>query len=186
MNQPDKSRDPMLIESFRPAVAKDAAVLILGTMPGERSLAEGQYYAHPRNRFWQVMQDLAGIDPDLSYSEQLDGLGRAGIALWDVLRHCMREGSLDGSIVASSEIPNDIGGLLEDHASIRAVALNGRKAATAFRRRILPTLPAPLVRRVGVFELPSTSPANARKSRAALADEWSALAPYLSEPTSPR
>lgn len=170
----------MLIESFPAVIGPGPRVLVLGSMPGERSLAEGEYYAHPRNRFWPLMRELIGLDPKAPYPARLEQLTRAGIALWDVLKHCVREGSLDASIIPSSEIANDIAGLLEDHPSIRAVALNGHKAAVAFRRRIVPNLRPALRERLAVIELPSTSPANATKSLADLLDEWKALMPYLS------
>lgn len=169
----------MLIESFAPVVPPDPAVLVLGSMPGIRSLQAGEYYAHPRNRFWTVMRDVAGGDPDATYQARLDRLGRAGIALWDVLKHCRREGSLDSAIRRSSEIPNEIGRMLEDHASIRLVALNGAKAAGAFRRRVLPGLGEAVLARVEILELPSTSPANASWSRARLVGAWSAIGPYI-------
>ncbi len=168
----------MLVESFAPVIPPTPGVLVLGSMPGVRSLQAGQYYAHPRNRFWSVMREVAGVDPDAPYGIRLDQLGRAGIALWDVLEHCRREGSLDSAIRRSSEIPNRIGRVLEEHDPIRAVALNGAKAAGAFRRRVLPGLGEAVRERVEILELPSTSPANAGWSRARLVEAWSAIRAY--------
>lgn len=170
----------MLITSFPAVIEPDARVLVLGSMPGERSLTAEEYYAHPRNRFWPLVQALVGLDPKAPYPERLEQLTRSGIALWDVLKHCRREGSLDHSIVESSEIANDIAGLLEHHPAVRAVGLNGQKAAMAFRRRVVPDLGATLRERLVLIELPSTSPANAARSLADLLDDWRALTPYLS------
>jgi len=171
----------MLIESFPAVIEPDARVLILGSMPGERSLAAGEYYAHPRNRYWPLMQELIGLDPKAPYSERIKQLTRAGVALWDVLKHCRRDGSLDDSIVRNSEVTNDIAQLLEDHPSVKAVGLNGQKAAKVFRRWVVPDLRVALRERLVSIELPSTSPANATRSLADLLDAWRALMPYLSE-----
>jgi hypoxanthine-DNA glycosylase len=162
-----------------PIWAPDRRVLVLGSMPGSVSLERQEYYAHPRNRFWRVMGEICGALPELSYRERVHRLLRSGIALWDVLQHCVREGSLDTNIVAGSEVPNDLVGLLKANGSLRAVALNGGKAAQAFRRWILPQLPAGTTGRVAIIDLPSTSPANASWAPADLVRSWSRIAPYL-------
>lgn len=168
-----------IAESLPAEWRADATVLILGSMPGTRSLQLGEYYGHTRNRFWRIMEGLVGLDPDAPYAVRRDQLTRAGIALWDVLKYCSREGSLDRSIIEDSEVPNEIAAELESHAAIQAVALNGKKAARAFAKRIMPDLGAEARRRVHILELPSTSPANAARSLASLVDEWRVLAPYL-------
>jgi double-stranded uracil-DNA glycosylase len=132
----------MRIESFPPVVGTRPRVLILGSMPGVRSLEAGQYYAHPRNRFWTVLSRLIELDPSAPYLDRLESLKKAGIALWDVLQHCEREGSLDTSIVRSTEVANDLAGLLEENPSIGAVAFNGKKAAQSYRRFVLQESPA--------------------------------------------
>ncbi len=146
-------------------------------MPGRRSLEENRYYAHPRNQFWPIMGKLFGAGPELSYPKRLARLKKAGIALWDVLKHCRRRGSLDTSILIDSEIPNDIRSLLEEHASIRAVCFNGEKAKKTFLNRVAGTLPRAIHERLSFITLPSTSPANAGKTFAAKLREWKVIKP---------
>lgn len=93
------------LTSFPPVVDAGTRVLILGSMPGARSLAEHEYYAHPRNLFWPLMDDLFGIERTWPYERRLAALLARGLGLWDVLRHCEREGSLDASIVTETEVP---------------------------------------------------------------------------------
>ena len=84
---------PPVVHSFEPVADENARVLVLGSMPGLKSLQAGQYYAHPQNRFWPFMGQLVGAGPDLPYPERCRRLARAGIALWDVLSCCERPGS---------------------------------------------------------------------------------------------
>jgi hypoxanthine-DNA glycosylase len=168
------------LTSFPPIIAPGATVLILGSMPGSRSLQVGQYYGHPRNLFWSIMGELTGASPDLPYAVRVARIQQAGIALWDVLQQCERPGSLDSAIVRASEIPNDLPDLLADHPSLRAVAFNGQKAAQGFARHITPRLDPPMRARLTLLPLPSTSPANAAQPRQAKLAQWrAALAPFL-------
>lgn len=153
--------------------------LVLGSMPGRRSLAEQRYYAHPRNLFWTFMGELFDAGWDHPYEERLARLTRAGIALWDVLAGCERPGSLDAAIVRSSEVPNPIPELLAANPSITTIACNGAKAHELLRRHILPSLPP---ERAQILRLPSTSPANASIPLTARRAAWSALA-LSSEPS---
>lgn len=167
----------MRLTSLAPVVAPDCRVLILGSMPGELSLERGEYYAHPRNRFWPVMGELFGARPELDYATRLARLGAAGVGLWDVLRHCVRVGSLDTSILRDSEVPNDLGSLLDAVPSIGVVALNGAKAAQTFRRGVLPGLAEAHAHRLVLLDMPSTSPANASRSLRDLVQAWSRIVP---------
>jgi len=166
-------------------------------MPGKASLDEGQYYAHPRNAFWPIMQHLIGLDPAWPYEDRLAALCAAGIALWDVLDSCVRRGSMDQNIVPASETFNDIAGFIARHPELSAVAANGHKAATVLRRHLdiarqLPPTAAmhtaralraePLAgagRSLAFFILPSASPANARLNLAAKKHHWGVLKEYL-------
>ena len=122
-------------------------MLVLGTVPSLRSLEMRQSYAHPHNLFWPFMGVLYDAGPELPYAERIARLHAAGVGIWDVLKHCERPGSLDSSILAASEVANDIPGLLDDYPTIRAIALNGGKAQQVFARRILPAIPAGAPRR---------------------------------------
>ena len=148
------------VESFAPVLPRRARLLILGSMPGTASLQAQQYYAHPRNRFWPIMESLLNAEPDRSYPQRVALLRKAGVALWDVLQQCRRSGSLDSAIVTDSEQPNPIAELLRTQAEIHVIATNGGKATAAFRRHVEARLPRP----VRLIALPSTSPANARMS----------------------
>ncbi len=166
--------------SFPPIVGGKPHLLILGSMPGERSLAVRQYYGHPQNSFWRIMGELCGAGHERSYEERLEALKRSGIALWDVLKHCEREGSGDGNIRPGSEVPNAIGELLAAYPTIRAVALNGSKARQAFRRHIWPHIPETIKKCLTIVELPSTSPACARIPFSQKSHRWcAALKPFV-------
>jgi hypoxanthine-DNA glycosylase len=145
-------------------------------MPGDLSLKLGQYYAHPRNRFWQVMAALSGIDPLSKYSDRCDALQQAGVGLWDVIKTCERAGSLDGAIRRGSEVPNDFTGLLRTHDAIKALAFNGTKAFRVFQKLVAPSIQSLPVR---LIALPSTSPANASWPFARLVEEWREITRFL-------
>lgn len=139
-----------------PAIARsDARLLILGSLPGQRSIAAQQYYAHPQNAFWQIMDDVFGIRGD--YDARCDALMRRRIALWDVLRSSERPGSMDADIVMQSARANDFESFLREHTGIDRILCNGQKAAQLFRRLVLRTLST----QPTVHVLPSTSPAYA-------------------------
>ncbi|WP_067051744.1 DNA-deoxyinosine glycosylase [Methanofollis ethanolicus] len=140
-----------------PAAGRDPRVLILGSFPSVASLQAGEYYANPRNAFWQVMERAFGVPADLPYEERIVLLAEKGVALWDVLAGCRREGSSDASIRDARA--NDIPGFLRDHPTVRTVVLNGR-AAEQWLRRVHPEVWA--MPGIVVLSLPSTSPANAR------------------------
>lgn len=148
----------MLARSFPPIADPRATVLILGSMPGARSLAAGRYYAHPQNAFWRIVTTLLGLSPEAPYEVRTAALVAARIALWDVLATCEREGSLDTSIVPHTEVPNDFATFFRKHPDIRHVYFNGGKAEAAFRRHVRP---APPEGEIVFRRLPSTSPANA-------------------------
>lgn len=132
-------------------------------MPGAASLKARQYYAHPHNQFWRITGELVGAGPEISYAARARKLGSQNIAVWDVLKHCEREGSLDSSIVRTSEVANDFIGFFRRHPHIQAVFFNGAKAEQAFRRHVLPLLKEPLTS-LRFERLPSTSPAHAGRS----------------------
>jgi TDG/mug DNA glycosylase family protein len=147
------------IEGFPPIASRSARVLILGSMPGEASLAAGQYYAFRHNQFWRIAGEICGVAPDAPYARRKAALKRRRIALWDVVAICVRPGSLDASIREDTIRVNDFAAFLAKHPQIRRVCFNGRKAESAWRRHVLPSLPA--TRKLEYRLLPSTSPAHA-------------------------
>lgn len=164
--------------SFGPVCRADARVLILGSMPGEASLAAAQYYAHPRNAFWPIMGRLFGAGLELPYAERLARLNDAGVALWDVIARCRRPGSLDSAIDRDSVEANDFARLFGACPQLGHVFFNGSAAEAAFRRHV--RLP-PGLRPLRFARLPSTSPAHAARDFAAKLAAWQAVREALAD-----
>ncbi len=160
--------------SFAPEVEHDARILVLGSLPGERSLAEARYYAHPRNRFWHLVgkvirQDLMACD----YPDRLATLKRHQIGLWDVVASAQRQGSLDGAI--RDAVPNPLAELVGSLPQLRAVAFNGRASEKIGRPQLAGT-------RLALIALPSSSPANATMSLSDKENCWLVLRDFLETP----
>ena len=165
---------------FPAELGEHPKVLILGSLPGQRSLQEQRYYAHPRNAFWPIMTALLKLPPEADYAQRMQALNAQGIALWDVVASGRRVGSLDSAIEETSISVNDIGGLIEAHPSLRRICFNGGKAEQTFRRYLLKAH-AQCFAAVTLVRLPSTSPAYAGLSFAGKLAAWrKALADYLS------
>lgn len=149
-----------------PVHDRHARLLILGSFPGVASLTARQYYAHPRNLFWPALSSITGEDlVALDYESRLVRLRRHGIALWDIIGRCLRQGSLDGAI--RDAVEQDFAAFIAQLPALQAVAFNGKLAATRepwFRQRGLRT-----------YRLPSTSPAYAAVPRAAKLEAWGIL-----------
>jgi TDG/mug DNA glycosylase family protein len=160
-------------QGLAPLATNEVRVLVLGTLPGQLSLQKGEYYAHPRNVFWRLMGDLVGAGPELAYEARCTRLNAAGIALWDVCDRAARPGSLDADIDVDTVEPNDIAGFLRAHRQVTLVCFNGAKAATLFRRLILPN--QALHGTVRFEALPSTSPANAAMPYEGKLRKWSVV-----------
>jgi hypoxanthine-DNA glycosylase len=161
--------------SFPPISDKAARILILGSMPGEASLRARQYYAHPRNAFWPIVSDLLAFPVSAPYDDRLRHLCARGVALWDVLGSCVRNGSLDASIDESSIVPNDFASFLSGHPRVRYVFFNGSKAEQAFLRHVVPTLDPVRAGELACRRLPSTSPAHASLSFGQKLEAWRVL-----------
>jgi len=145
---------------FPPVAPRGATTLILGSLPGQRSLEMQQYYAHPHNAFWKLVAGIFEADAALPYARRVALLKSHGIALWDVLAAAERPGSLDSSIVHSTASVNDFEAFFRKHPGIRRVFFNGRMAESIYRRRVLPKLAAPFAH-IRYECLPSSSPAHA-------------------------
>lgn len=169
-----RSSNAPLVCSFPPIAAPAARVLVLGTAPSIASLARQQYYGHPQNAFWPIMGRLFGAERELPYDERRRIVTSQGVAIWDVLRECYREGSLDTSIHLESESPNDIAGFLRSQPLVHSVFFNGGKAESAFRRHALP-LVTKLEREFRYTRLPSTSPAHAGRTFVQKLAAWRAI-----------
>jgi TDG/mug DNA glycosylase family protein len=144
-------------------------------MPGKASLLAGQYYAHPRNAFWYIIQELFGIARELPYGQRVRELAKTGLAVWDVLAACTRGTSLDSDIVPESVVPNDFGTYLARHPRIRVIYFNGGPARALFERHVAPglSLRHQSIERV---TLPSTSPTHAGRSHAQKLEAWRVIA----------
>ncbi|MFC7450208.1 DNA-deoxyinosine glycosylase [Rhodococcus daqingensis] len=163
-----------VVHSFPAVLDERADTLILGSMPGIPSLVAGMYYANPRNSFWPIMGELFDAGPWQTYPQRLRRLQDEGIALWDVLKRCRREGSLDSSIESGSEVANDFGTLFDRHPRIGRIFFNGVTAEQAYRRTVVARGLHPA--EVDMVKLPSTSPANAGTSAASKLEAWRAVA----------
>jgi hypoxanthine-DNA glycosylase len=154
-----------------PVARSDARLFILGSLPGDASLAARQYYAHPTNQFWRLLGDAIGeaLQP-LPYEARLERLAQRRIGLWDVIASAARPGSLDQAIRDAEH--NQVEHLLRDFPELRAVAFNGSTASTV-GRRLFGDPPPGLV----LVDLPSSSAANTR-SLADKAAAWAVLAQF--------
>ena len=123
-----------LLRGLPPVIDARAHVLILGSFPSVRSLADGQYYANPRNAFWPIVEDVFGFDCAADYARRLAALQSHGVALWDVLGGCRRVGSADSAIDSKSLVVNDFAALFAEHRNITRVYFNGAKAADLYER----------------------------------------------------
>ena len=146
-----------LAHSFDWLAKSDAKLLIVGSMPGIASLQQQQYYAHPRNAFWPIMQHIFGWS-EMTYTERCQALVNEKIALWDVLRHCRRQGSLDSAIERDTIAINDFNALFKFAPNITTICTNGGKANQLFKRHVQ------LADHISIEALPSTSPAYAAMS----------------------
>ena len=118
------------------------------------------------------MDAICGASPILPYPERVDQLTNSGIAVWDVLQHCEREGSLDSAIKLDSEIPNDFEQFLTVYPQICHIFFNGKKAESSFRKKVWPELSPQIRDRITLTRLPSTSPANTQLTRKKKIEVW--------------
>lgn len=156
-----------------PIARSDARLFILGSLPGDASLAAQRYYAHPTNQFWRLLGQVIGEDlQPLSYERRLERLAQHRIGLWDVIASASRRGSLDQAIRDAEH--NRIDHLLHDFPDLRAIAFNGSTACSV-GRKLIGDPPG-----VTLIDLPSSSAANthAFEEKARL---WASLGEFLQQ-----
>lgn len=153
--------------SFPPIASADIEVLILGSIPGDRSIAEDEYYGHPQNRFWRMLANITGSELPSNYTEKKELLLRHKIGLWDVAHRAERKGSMDSDIKNAE--PNDLQGFIERHTHLKAIGFNGRKAEALFDQ-FFDRKPD-----IIFHSMPSTSPANAGITFERLCERWREL-----------
>ena len=139
------------ISSFPPIISKDSKILILGSIPGIKSLEMQEYYAHPQNKFWKILFELFDTEFTTEYSEKIKFLSKNKIAVWDVIDTCERSGSLDTKI--KNETHNDVEKILKEFPNIKAIFCNGKKSFKNVKKKMMGKIEIP------IFDLPSTSPA---------------------------
>lgn len=157
---------------FPPVVDANTRVLILGSLPGEVSLAQSQYYAHKQNQFWRLIGEV--IEQDLvtmPYDQRLQTLLAHHVGLWDVVAEAKREGSLDSNI--RDHAGNDLIGLIDSLPKLKAIAFNGGTAERIGMKAL-----ALHGDRHRVLRLPSSSPAYT-VAYASKRDTWLQLADWL-------
>lgn len=161
-----------MLKQGLPAIADaDTRLFILGSLPGDKSLSDGRYYAHPSNQFWKLVGAVAKQDLHaLTYEQRLDRLAGLGIGLWDVVNAARREGSADAAIRDATH--NPIGGLKAQYPRLQAIAFNGGAAAKDGRRLLAG------VEDIHLYDLVSSSglagiPLIEKISR------WQVIAPHL-------
>ena len=151
-------------KAFPPLVHSKCSILILGTMPGEKSLELGEYYGNRGNQFWKLMFNLLGENFSLDYEDRKLMLGKYNIALWDVLEFCERQGSLDSNI--KNEVANNFDDFYSNHPNIKHVFFSSKNAAAYYDKYVGRR------EKLNYDILPSPSGANATKSFSEKLEIW--------------
>ncbi len=169
-----------MMSSFNSLGNTQARVLILGSMPSVQSLTKQQYYAHPRNAFWKIMAALFNDYIPLDYDQGQQVLQAKGIVIWDVLKSCQRQGSLDSAIEKNSMKMNDFNVFFAEHLSVTQVYFNGGTAESLYKKHIWPVLAAQH-KSLAYTRLPSTSPAYAAMSYQKKLAAWTVLQKVINQ-----
>lgn len=150
--------------SFDPISNADTTILILGTMPGDKSLELGEYYGHSRNRFWKIISTITDNNLPQTYSEKKALLFKTKIGIWDVAHKANRKGSFDSAI--EDEEPNDLNSFISRHKNLKVIGFNGTKSQALFDKYF--------DRKGGLnyISLPSTSPANTGIDFDSICKQW--------------
>ena len=156
--------NPNLSHSFPPLIYENAEILILGSLPGKKSIELKEYYGHPRNRMWKILCAITNCDLSIDYESKKVFLKKNKIGLWDVASSAERKGSLDSNI--KKEIPNDVDSLLLDFPSIKVIGFNGKKSESMYNKFFK------LNKSIKYVSLPSSSPANMAISFEDICQRW--------------
>ncbi|WP_426482262.1 DNA-deoxyinosine glycosylase [Chryseobacterium sp. R2ACT005] len=158
------------ISSFSPLIDVQSRIIILGSIPGVKSLEKQQYYAHPQNKFWKIIFELLNEEFTENYTQRIEVLKKHHIALWDVIDSCERKGSLDSEI--KNEEANQIAELLDKHPNVKAIFCNGGKSYKNLQKLLGKSYKLP------IFLLPSTSPLHTVSFEKKL-EEWKRILEFL-------
>ena len=150
--------------SFTPISNPDIRILILGSMPGDKSIELNEYYGHPQNRFWKIISTITNEALPLTYQEKKHLLLKNRIGVWDVAHTASREGSLDSAI--KNEVPNDLESFIANHKNVSIIGFNGIKSETLFNKYFK------RINGIKYLSLPSTSPANTTVGFDDLCNSW--------------
>ena len=150
--------------SFKPISNLDTTILILGTIPGDKSLEIGEYYGNSRNRFWKIISTITNNELPLTYSDKKTLLLKSQIGIWDVAYKANRKGSLDNDI--KDEKPNDLKNFIAKHNQLKVIGFNGKKSEALFDKYFERKSDLKYI------SLPSTSPANTGIDFENLCKKW--------------
>lgn len=138
--------------SFDPISNSDTTILILGTLPGDKSLELGEYYGHPSNKFWKIISKITENDLPLTYTDKKELLLKTKIGVWDVAHKANRKGSLDSSL--NFEVPNNLESFIKSHKNLKVIGFNGKESENLFNKYFTKN------KEIVYVSLPSTSSAN--------------------------
>ena len=121
-------------KSFAPIVNNNSNLLILGSLPSDKSIAENEYYGNKTNQFWDIIRLVFGAKkiPFQDYHEKIQFLEKYHIALWDVYAAAQRKGSLDSDIKQGTY--NDLKKFMKQYPNIKKILVNGKQAEKAFEQ----------------------------------------------------
>jgi TDG/mug DNA glycosylase family protein len=165
----------MVVQGFKPILVRNARILVLGSAPSIQSIKQQNYYAHPQNTFWKIIQQLTTLQTD-TFEQKIAACQRIHLNIWDTLASCERKGSLDSAI--KEPIPNNFESFFSQHPEIMCVAFNGKASQKYFKKYVLTqqSIPTDLT----FLSLPSTSPAMASLSLDQKVDIWrEELKPFM-------
>ena len=162
-----KKNDSTIVEGFPPLMCREPRVLILGKIPGEKSISANEYYCDNRNRMCKMLAELATQKLPTNYSEKKVLLEHLHVVFWDYYQ--FGEQRTKGKVKGT--IPNDIVGFVRKNPTITKIAINGYGKYKEFGEK----LQNQFGQSIKVFRLPETSGLNASWTLEKLCKEWSVV-----------